>query len=155
MITRSIQISHTAVLKYVMLHHRFEQVCYSLLWQSIVKLSLIEGVYQMPLLHFPLPLEDPVSPPPLPSPPRFPWATRWGLGTSPPSPDFSCRGALEVVSGTAAGEGRGGDCLFGLCWPVCDTYDMVLSFPYFQSITSPSEASSRWAAPPPPPRSRL
>ena len=32
-----------------MLHHRFEQVCYSLLWQSIVKLSLIQrGVYHAP-----------------------------------------------------------------------------------------------------------
>ena len=53
-----------------MLHHRFEQVCYFLLWQSIVKLSLIQGrglscpcftfpspsKIPFPLLLFPLPL---------------------------------------------------------------------------------------------------
>ena len=29
----------------------------------------------------------------------------------------TCRGVVEVTSGAAAGEGIGGVCLFGLCWP--------------------------------------
>ena len=29
--------------------------------------------------------------------------------------DITCRGVVEVASGTADGEDRGGVCLFGLC----------------------------------------
>ena len=112
---------------------------------------------------------DPAFPPPLPSPPRFPWATLWGLGISPPSPAFSCGKGKELkkviylnchLSGSCRGDIR------SCCWwryrgrlplrPLLTwkgfqltTNGLVLS--YF----SPSKASSRWGAAPPPPRSRL